>query len=215
MSDNSTYAVEKPAKPKAPPAERFWKRYSPHHELPLSGVGSVIIHGLMVLVPLFALFLAARFGFKDKPPESLVVGIAGPEGGGGLPEGSDAGTKGGTRTTEVQESSPPTKVAPPPDKQEELKAPTAAEQKLIDKSMQEGNIPIPENVSVAIGDLSNIGQQARQRIDGLLAPRGRGGKGAGGGEGEGQGTEKGSGSGGGALEQRKKRQLRWTMVFNT
>src|SRR5262249_1601210 len=39
-----------PAKklPRTPPEEQFWKRYSPHGELPLSGVGSLALHALVV-----------------------------------------------------------------------------------------------------------------------------------------------------------------------
>ena len=41
--------------PPQPPEERFWQRYSPHHELPLSGAGSFALH--LVVLGVLLLFL--------------------------------------------------------------------------------------------------------------------------------------------------------------
>src|ERR1700733_11406826 len=35
------------AKQRVPPEEQFWERYSPHHEAPLSGIGSFAAHFLV------------------------------------------------------------------------------------------------------------------------------------------------------------------------
>ena len=62
----------------APPEERFWKRYSPHHEFPLSAVGSFALHflgggGLIVA----ALLLGAYVNAKRSPVPLQVAAIAG------------------------------------------------------------------------------------------------------------------------------------------
>src|SRR5262249_33205414 len=49
-------STQAPPRPVAPPNERFWQRYSPRHELPLSGVGSLTLHAAALgAVVIFAL----------------------------------------------------------------------------------------------------------------------------------------------------------------
>src|SRR5262249_50552183 len=64
------------------PEEQFWKRYSPHHEAPLAGAGSFVVH-LVVLgfLVLFAVYLGSLF---FKPDRSLPVDTV-RLGGGGVP----------------------------------------------------------------------------------------------------------------------------------
>src|SRR5207248_1981324 len=54
--------VDDSARPEEPqpPDERFWIRYSPHHEMPLSAIGSVLLHILLVVVIVVAYFWADR-----------------------------------------------------------------------------------------------------------------------------------------------------------
>jgi hypothetical protein len=60
----STFAPAKPPEKHdqraAPPVEHFWVRYSPHYEGPLSGVGSFVIHalvlGLIAMVAMIPIF---------------------------------------------------------------------------------------------------------------------------------------------------------------
>jgi hypothetical protein len=64
-----------------PPEERFWKRYSPHHEFPLSAVGSFALHflgggGLIAA----ALLLGAYVNAKRSPVPLQVAAIAGDPG---------------------------------------------------------------------------------------------------------------------------------------
>src|SRR5262249_14132784 len=47
-----------------PPDERFWKKYSPHHELPISGATSAALHALALTLLLTGAALAAWF----RPP---------------------------------------------------------------------------------------------------------------------------------------------------
>lgn len=83
----STSAPQKPGSPPvplAPPDEQFWDKYSPHHEFPLSSVGSVALHigGLALLAGL--LFLAYRSTTSDKTPVPMrVMTVTGGEGPGG------------------------------------------------------------------------------------------------------------------------------------
>jgi hypothetical protein len=74
----------KPAKaglPKQPLVdERFWKRYSPHGELPLSGAGSFALHALIVgFLVLWAVYLAAYFSkpSRNLPVESVRLDLGG------------------------------------------------------------------------------------------------------------------------------------------
>jgi len=80
-----------------PPEEQFWQRYSPHHELPLSGVGSFVLHGLVIgiLILAYVLLNQQRESESNRPVTMDVVKIEGDgtgfEGGGG---GGQPGTKG-------------------------------------------------------------------------------------------------------------------------
>src|SRR5258707_1002633 len=80
-------------KPLVPPDEKFWKRYSPHHEAPLSGVSSLTLHILIPCVVALGLFL-----FKDrldkaaKPIPLDVVAQGDPDAGG---SGATTGVDGG------------------------------------------------------------------------------------------------------------------------
>src|SRR5260370_42041521 len=63
----------------APPAGTFWKRYSAHHEFPLSLSSSIFLH--IVGFVLLGGFLLALFGFNQD--RELPVGIARIDGGSG------------------------------------------------------------------------------------------------------------------------------------
>ena len=68
MSDRISTPKPPPPGPKnnQPPEERFWKKYSPHHEAPLSGVTSFFIHGLVIALLLSWAFLMAKLGLAKK-----------------------------------------------------------------------------------------------------------------------------------------------------
>src|SRR5438067_9637644 len=74
-----------------PPEERFWQRYSPHHEAPLSGVGSFVLHGLVlgILILGYTLLNQRREAESNRLVTMDVVqlegGGSGFEGGGGEP----------------------------------------------------------------------------------------------------------------------------------
>src|SRR5437870_1088365 len=71
-----------------PPEEKFWKRYSPHHEAPLSGVSSMASHIVLILMILMIGWVASKV--KDEAANrSLPVDVVrvNSPGGGGSPPG--------------------------------------------------------------------------------------------------------------------------------
>src|SRR5262245_56414879 len=81
MAEDTPEKKADPNQPPVPPDERFWKRYSPHHEFPLSTVGSIVVHALLI-VALVVIAVTWQEGLSAaKPVEMKVVEI---EGGGGL-----------------------------------------------------------------------------------------------------------------------------------
>ncbi|HTU91232.1 MAG TPA: hypothetical protein VMF69_14225, partial [Gemmataceae bacterium] len=66
------------------PDERFWQRYSPHAELPLSSAGSFVVHILAFGLLLLASFLGTLFFRTNR---SLPVEAVQLSGGGGNPHG--------------------------------------------------------------------------------------------------------------------------------
>jgi hypothetical protein len=72
-------AVKDKKTPLLPPEEKFWERYSPHHELPLAGVTSFFIHGLVIGIMVLAAFwyLFQRDSESNKPPSMDMVQVAG------------------------------------------------------------------------------------------------------------------------------------------
>jgi hypothetical protein len=149
-------------------------------------------------------------------PEVGAVVIAG---GGGNPLGLDGGKAKGVLPAEAL---PPEKAVkpdtPPLNPSEKLQAVAPQPTKLDLVDNKDGERFIDPSASVAATSaLENLGQKARQQIAGLIAAKGQGGTGEGGGQGKGSGTGTGdlSGPGQGRMSQREKRQLRWTMIFNT
>ena len=92
-------ATAEKSTPLIPPDERFWQRYSPHHEFPLSSVASLALHGLVIGTMLLAGWWMSRRWQDDlaKPPSMDVVqveggtGLEGLGGGSGLPGPIDPG----------------------------------------------------------------------------------------------------------------------------
>ena len=197
--------------PLVPPDERFWQRYSPNHEFPLSSATSGLIHLLVLGVLALGAHTFARW---DEPidVDSLFEG-----GGGGQPFGEE-GASGGrfakredvadikdttspqktqTRGTDLNEVPKPKSIAPDVD----------STRRFI-------------NEDVAMGKkLSALGENVRDRLNSMqqsVASKGRGGSGSGGGLGTGRGTGTGAGEGPGTgkISKRQERQKRWTMIFN-
>ena len=77
-----------------PPDERFWVRYSPHHELPISSLASVAWHVFGLVLIVLVAFVVSYNRNDDMPIETVSM-----PGGGGNPLGvgpaSGAGSTGG------------------------------------------------------------------------------------------------------------------------
>jgi hypothetical protein len=213
---NTDKKAAKEAK-KTPPDERFWKRYSPHYELPISSGTSLAIHVLVLTLLVVGGVLATRLGLDSLPPPAEGIVIAG---GGGNPQGQGKGPGTGivpSGKDVVEPDKEPPKVAGTEQKAPEVQKIEPRPEAILPKESSQTSRPIDDDAARVLGQLSDIGKSANDRIQGLIAGKGRGGSGEGGGKGRGKGTGEGDleGPGRGKVEQRQKRQLRWTMIFNT
>src|SRR3954465_5876619 len=84
-----------PVRMLVPPDEQFWKRYSPHHEAPLSGVSSVATHVVLILMILLVAWVVSKMRDEDEN-RSLPVDVVRVQfpGGGGSPGGHGTGPGG-------------------------------------------------------------------------------------------------------------------------
>lgn len=237
-TDAPSSPPSKPRPPLVPPEERFWIRYSPHQELPLSAASSFALHilvgGLLILA---AVYLSRYFKKSARPIPVEAVRLL-PGGGGGSPDGTPGGrglggngqeasnqgedTKQSQAGTSSTDPDRPPRLTAPDEKQPTLNLPDAnvryvstAPNKayaLLDKGVRETlrpRDPAPGN-----GNGTGTG---RGNGPGGDPDKGRTGTGTGGGAGNGNGTGTGdaNGPGKGNLTQREKRMLRWHMLFDT
>lgn len=201
-----------------PPEERFWQRYSPHHEFPLSSVASVCLYGFGVLLVWAVVVLAMKQGedFASLPVEPITIAE-----GGGNPEGE--GTTGPGDRPPVQkdvvrdikpEANPTPNIAA-----KEVKLDDVTPDPLTLPEIKDLKGRIIEDSNSAVAALGSISVDARKQLFRGLGSvsKGKGGSGEGGGKGGGKGTGEGNaaGPGKGTLNVRQKRVLRWTMMFNT
>src|SRR2546427_35670 len=193
-----------------PPEERFWKRYSPHHEFTLSSASSAVVH----ILALGILVLGAHtFASWATPVEVDAIEI----GGGGRQDGVDGFPSGKFAHIEdvkdMGDSAPLTRTPP---RTENLKDAEKLKNSLV-KPADEPRLTDAET-ALASKNLSVLGQQVRDRLNALqqrAASKGIRGPGQKGGEGPGTGPAKGPGFGpGGTIRKRQERQGRWTMNFN-
>ncbi len=205
-----------PAK-QQPPDERFWVKYSRHHELPISSMASLAWHVFLgVLIVVVALVVA---GSRD--PDMPIETIAFAGGGGGSPEGVGPASGIG-ETAGLQEKASAEET---PRENRPVETPSDVPALQIQPADLLKELPIDPESERVVPKLDERASQAEQRlanankrINTLLgsAGAGRGGRGSGGGLGGGLGAGTGDGQGeGGKLNQRTKRKLRWTLIFNT
>lgn len=199
-----------------PPEERFWKRYSPHSEAPLSVAGSFAVHALAIggLV-LFAVYLGTLFfgSGRSVPVEPVRLVI---EGGGGGKVGATGTGKGvGTGAEDTGTE----KDGDPDGKEEVPKTPALSKvemTKVTDQYKPEDARYINDNPTEGARAFARLNDNLRRKLaDGINPGGGQGGSGEGGGKGTGTGTGEGPGKGAGkaTLSKREKRMLRWTMRF--
>jgi hypothetical protein len=210
----------KPTSPalRVPPEEKYWKKYSPHGEAPLSLAGSIALHllcgGLILFLGLYA---ASWFSSRRQMPvEPIRLDLGG---GGGKKSGVGGGKgvgEGGPRedTGREEEPLPGQDDVPPLPKLSPIEA-RAIEEKFDPDTAR----IIMESKSESARAFAKLDEDLRKRIrptgDGPVAGAGKGGSGSGGGKGTGDGTGEGSGKGVGKakLNAREKRMLRWHMRF--
>jgi len=200
--------------PKVPEA-RFWKRYSPHHEFPLSLSSSLFLHivGLVILV--FAGYLLALIGLGQN--NAIAVDAVTIAGGGGNPDGVGNEKGAGAIPTgpEAVINERPPEVRSETPSAEPLVTPHAAPPPITSQS-SDNDRAIEEAKNLG-SRLTNLSSTARQKFADYLAGKGKGGTGSGGGKGSGKGTGEGDlqGPGKNNLTQREKRKARWVMLFTT
>src|SRR5262245_37509836 len=218
VNNSKTAAKADARRPLVPPEEKFWQKYSPHYELPISGMGSLMIHvfgGVLLLV--IGLLLLPLLRPNDPVPVEIVEFEAG---GGGNPNGIGDGRGDGV----LREDLPKDPQAQPQEKVPEI--PTTEPPKVV----KDDSLPIPdltkdpagtrtiEDSGIELQRLSGLQEAASKKLMGSLAGKGEGGPGSGGGKGKGKGTGEGDGSGPGkgkgTISRRQQRVLRWTMIFD-
>ncbi len=219
-STNSSGTVAAPAK--LPPEERFWKKYSPHYEFPLSSVGSLVAHGIAGAGLLLISYAFIHVGQQAQPLPMDTVVIAG---GGGSPEGEgDApgtGAPAASRQEAVQDNQQRQNAVTDPSAEkapvdaDPLKAPITADPLKLPEFSSDR---ILESSNSSLSGLKKLSEDTqRQMLQGLaVAGKGQGGPGSGGGKGAGRGKGEGDleGEGKGHISVRQKRLLRWTMIFD-
>jgi hypothetical protein len=212
------------AKPRVPPEEQFWQHYSPHHEAPLSGIGSFAMHFLLIGFLVVAGYLGwlGLGNHRGALPNDVVRLDLG--GGGGKTSGESASAGDGATNQEVADVSKTDENLTPADSSKpehlDLKDPAVLAQSLppevasnesIKRFIKEGN----ENLE----SLAKLNRDIQSKLREGLKPaaEGNGGPGTGGGKGAGTGAGEGDarGDGSGKLSRREQRMLRWTMQFDT
>jgi hypothetical protein len=216
--------------PLAPPPERFWTRYSPHHELPLAGTTSFFVHALVIGLLALAgvLYLFQRESEQNKPPSMDLIQVAG--GGDGLAGiGGEPGLPGEASRTELTQ----TPINPVP----EILPDTAANLKeapQVELTLPE--ITSPETAADAESILAKLEKDATERMNlekakkdsipskkpatprlvGTGNPKGTGGQGgSGGGFGKGtRGTGPGAGGPGGLATKAQIYAIRWDFLLH-
>ncbi len=214
-----TAPAQKPGR--LPPDEKFWKRYSPHQEAPLSAIASFALHFLAISA-LIVLAWLGWLGFRKTsgavPVEA--VRFLGSGGGGGRHGGVGDGPGIGNgaepvATTETQNDPNPI----PPDLPRPKLDTNAVAMAPVDLQRDDSFKRYVRSGNPNLNIFRQVNADALSKMrDGLQPGKGEGGPGQGGGKGTGTGTGEGDGKGpgkSGALTQREKRMLRWTMLFNT
>jgi hypothetical protein len=218
MSSNTPVVVSR-TQP-VPPEEQFWKRYSPHHEFPLSTVSSIALHVLaFVLLGVIAWWLAKLAMDKDKPlPEFGVVIQSG--GGGGNPKGEGSGPGGPNAQPEEDPGSAQKEDVnprPPVDQKNTLEKPSNVPPPVSVDTKDDSTQRLLQDATAAQRSLEKVSREAREKLRrGITPGKGEGGPGRDSGKDRGTDSGKGRDIGPGQdLDVRVKRTMRWVMVFNT
>ena len=128
-----------PNRPLVPPEEKFWIRYSPHNEAPLSGVSSFAVHVLAIPLLLLIAWVASRVTDEDEkrslPVDVVRVNFSG---GGGSKVGVGDGP--GSLDQPQKESGPSSEEKPPdrtPPPDDPPKAPSVAQKQDLKSELKD------------------------------------------------------------------------------
>jgi hypothetical protein len=200
-----------------PPDEKFWVKYSRHHELPISGMASLAWHTLVIgLVIIVAWVIAASA--RDEMPLEVVslLGEAGSGGTGGIGTTPNIGN-GSPQVEAVEASQLPPDAERPTDPLHDIPGLKITPKDLfkdvdVDKDAERDLMKFTEHGTKALKQLAEMDKKVREK---LLSGIGNGTPGANGGSGGGTGGGTGNEPGAGTRSARAKRTLRWTLRFNT
>jgi hypothetical protein len=209
-----TQTTAPPAEQTQPPDERFWIKYSPHHEMSISSLASLVWHTLAVVLMVVVAWFVASGSHDDMPIE--LVDYSGPGSGG---TGTDAKMGQGSGLVEAATASdlPPDAKNPTEPLHDVTDLQISPKQLLddviLDKDSQRELLKITEHGTQAMKQLAKLDKDMRK----ALLSGGTGSAGANGGTGGGDQGGNGNqpGSGGTINNKRVKRKLRWTITFNT
>lgn len=166
----------------SPPDEQLWEKYSPHYEMPISGLISVTLHVIGIAVVLAIVFnLFGIFANDPTPPPQIVVDLPGdsdqPKGGGQKGDGNPLQeavsnpevTPQQTPQQQMPKVEAPTVTVKPPDTKPEVIDPTK----------------VAEDVPDAASTLQNIASKAASDLERMARAAGSGPAGSGSGSGPG------------------------------
>jgi hypothetical protein len=194
-------STSRPDDPKrVPPDERFWQRYSPHGELPMSGASSLAVHLLVFGLLLLSAWLALTV-FRQANRALPVDAVRLEPGGKPRGDGDAPGAVDGPIEAEKAENVTPNPIINGEEKRPPLKANADVGRPLL---FDEKDRPILDRSDSGGAKAFRRLNEASQRVRISDKQAGPGG-------GTGDGPDKGKGK----LTKREKRMLRWSMVFDT
>jgi hypothetical protein len=186
-----------------PPDERFWRRYSPHGELPLSGASSLAVHLLLfglLLLSAWLAFAVFRQAGRALPVDAVRLEPGGnPQGDGKAPGAGNGLIEQGKGEEEISDP-----ITDGGEKRPPLKANADVGRPIQfdEKELRRGH---PGDAMV----FDRL-REANQRIRGTEGQRRPGGGKDGEGDGPGVGKQ-----GKGKLAEQRDRMLRWSLLFDT
>jgi hypothetical protein len=213
---NATIEKRPEEQPAQPPEESVWKRYSPHNEAPLSTIGSLAIHALVIGVIVVIGIVVAMLGIgkSNQMPIDPVAfdraeGTPGAQGGGGGGEKKKAALVEEERTKVFPEKKDLTHDNRPNLSNAEIaRLPVSIRNSPdADLYIKAGSPNLEIFEKAGLPNLPPLPGETAEPNPGKDGPGvGPGGPGGSGGQG---------GDGGQKLGRRPKRMLRWTMLFDT
>jgi hypothetical protein len=196
MTDTTGTVAEEPkGATKTPPEEQFWRRYSPHHEFPLSSSAATAIHIAGIVLVGLLLLTAGIIWKENKPPEMTAVTL-----------GDDAVP--GAVGADGRDSSPQRKEAVPNPTEPKKTVPDVALKELPVGDVDPITLPMIKGedgdrliseVNKALEAMTKLDEKIRKDLFKNLTGD----------------PKKDGGRPGGTITARQERLLRWAMVFNT